>query len=152
MEIEESARTRARYMIVTGYVVVAAGSLTTLIQWIADGALRFNSAFDVEEFAVALSSLAALVAWWFLAQVIAKIGSERQLVRKALVGLVVQQLLLASSAFAFISIVNAISWQLVAESLSGTGSLLISLGFLAMMLTYRGDAELPVLSDTPTNV
>jgi hypothetical protein len=139
-------------MIVTGFAVVAAGSLTTLIQWIGDGALRFSSNFDIEEFAVALSSLAALVAWWFLSQVIAKVGSERQLVRRALAGLAAQSLLLAVSAFAIVAIVNVITWQLVADTLSGAGSLLISLGFLTMMLTYRGDAELPVSIDTPTNV
>lgn len=152
MEFDQAARSRAQYMIATGYVVIAAGSLTILIQWIGDGALRFSSDFDIEEFAVALSSLAALVAWWFLAQVITKIGSERQLVRRALAGLAAQQVLLAISAFALIAVVNVISWQLVADSLSGAGSLLISLGFLLMMNTYRGDVELPVSIDTPTNV
>jgi uncharacterized membrane protein len=66
--------------------------------------------------------------------------------------LAAQQVLLAISAFALIAVVNVISWQLVADSLSGAGSLLISLGFLLMMNTYRGDVELPVSIDTPTNI
>jgi hypothetical protein len=152
MTIEQSARTRARYVIVAGFFAVAAGSLVTLTQWLAEGSLKFNSNFDIEEFAVALSSLAALFSWWFLAQVISKAGIEQRLVRRALTGLAVQQLLLAVSAFAIVFLFTAISWQVLAETLSGAGSLLISLGFLTMALTYRGDTELPVSIDTPAIV
>ena len=152
MAIEQSARTRARYTIVIGFVVVAAGSLTTLIQWLVEGQLRYSSNFDIEEFAVALSSLAALFAWWFLSQVIANIHSDTQLVGSALAGLAIQQVFLAVSAFAIVFLFNAISWQLVAESLSGAGSLLISLGFLTLMLTYRGDTELLASNDAPAIV
>jgi hypothetical protein len=148
----EQARTRARYTIVTGFVVVATGSLTMLIQWLGDGAIRYSSNFDVEEFAVAFSSLAALFAWWFLAQIIAKADPESRALRRALAGLAAQQVLLAISAFAFVAFFSVISWQIVAESLSGAGSLLISLGFLTMMLTYRGDSEAHVSIDAVTPV
>jgi hypothetical protein len=149
MELEQSSRIRARYTIVTGFVLVAAGALTTLIQFLADGALKLDSNFVIEEFAVTLSTVAALFAWWFLAQVVAKVDTDKKLVRRALTGLALQQVLLAISAFAIVVLFNAISWEVIAELLSGAGSLLISLGFLQMLLTYRGDAELPVSLDTP---
>jgi hypothetical protein len=152
MVINQSARTRARYTIAAGFVVVAAGSLTTLIQFLSDGELRFSSNFDIQEFAVVLSTLAALFAWWFLAQFISKVDSESQLVRKALAGLAVQQVLLAIGAFAIVILFNVISWEVVAESLSGAGSLLISLGFFTMMLTYRGDTDPSDSIDSPATI
>ncbi len=139
----DTARDRARIEIVFGFSVTALGSLIGLIYWISEGGIRYSSNADVQSFASTFAFLAGAVVWWFLSEILTNDVTPRMLARKALLGLMLEELFIALASLAYVVEFRdlAFSWSLAGNTLVGLGALLSATGFYSMLRTYR-DAQL----------
>jgi hypothetical protein len=137
MEATTRARNWARAVIVLGYGIAALGALISFIQFAADGGLRYSSNADVEAIGSLFAYLATVAAWWFLSQIVASTVVRRSLVRRALMGLMLEAIFAAIATLAFVVNARALAWPVVGDGLTGLGALVSAVGFYSLFVTYR---------------
>jgi len=133
-------RIRARFIIVAGFTVAAIGELSSFISWISEGNLRYSSNEDVQSFAATFAVVTGALVWWFLSQIIMNDVTPQLLVRRALLSLVLEQLLLAVASLAFVAVFwqhLAFAWPVLGNTLVGLGALISAAGFYSMLRTYQ---------------
>lgn len=145
-------RSRARVEILFGFCVTTLGALIGLIWWLSLGSVRYSSNIDVQSFASAFAFLASLAAWWFLSQIIVESASRRSLVRRALIGLMLDELFLAIASLAFVIDYRGegLTWSLVGNGLIGLGALLSGFGFYSLRATFRDGSDVRTVLDAPS--
>jgi hypothetical protein len=144
MEVIARERNRARIEIVGGFAVTALGSLTSFINWISDGGIRYSSNEDVQSFAATFAVVAGVVAWWFLSQIVMSDVTPRLLARRALRWLMLEELCLAVASLAFVIEFRRLTfaWSLFGNTLVGLGALLSAVGFFSMMRAFQNEPKI----------
>jgi hypothetical protein len=86
-----------------------------------------------------LAFIASAVAWWFLTGIVTESDAPRSLMRRALVGIMLEELFAAISTLAYVFVFPKLTfaWPIVGNGLIGLGDLVGAVGFLSMLLTYR---------------
>jgi hypothetical protein len=102
----------------------------------------------VQQFLFPLSTVAALVAWWFLSRIFAIGSHERSLARKAFSTLAIESLLVSGTYLVILvpGTVSFTSARLAVMSLFpwvvALGALVEAIGFILMIVAYSGDEQL----------
>jgi hypothetical protein len=139
--VNESLRTFARTLIVSGYVLIAAGIVVEFSNQISMGYLLLSSKEDVSLFAQLFASIAAIAAWWFLTQL--ALDTERQLtlIRRTFLALALQA---AFTSVTFLIIFDSfvhLSWDTAEIWGYGFGTIFTAIGFFLTMVSYRSSAS-----------
>jgi hypothetical protein len=130
---------------ILGFTVTAIGSLFSFVRWLYDGGIRSSPNEDVQYIAATFAVVAGVAAWWFLSEVVMNDVTPRELARKALLALMLEEVCFAVSALALvvgygnIARTLAVSWPLAGTALVGAGALVSAVGFYPMFRTYRGE-------------
>jgi len=136
-----------RGFVVAGFVLLALGTVITMVRFIVDGYLFTAASLSVaaESILLPLSTVMAAWAWWWLTQVTAVGPSQVRAMRRGLYGLSLQYLLTFTL---FVAVVLSMNSSVVTVNYlvqwwsQAIGALAIAVGFFTMSRSLRASAEL----------
>jgi hypothetical protein len=130
-------RTPARYVIVAGYLLIAASTVDTFITVTSSSAFsQLSSSFWILEISFSLAALSALTAWWFLSQLSPTSRDQESLLRRGFIAMGVQLLLgTFGEAYNFLKFFNQ-NWTDHAGWLSMVGGITGAIGFFMTAREY----------------
>ena len=152
--MESPTRRRARAFVVTGFAMVALGSVITFIRTLTTAGY-FAHAGALSDFESVVSPLIGLVAvwsWWWLSKIRVADPHQMSFVRKGLYGLATQNLLICALALATLfdlPVFNRNSWDVAPLWAHFWGTLAISIGFT--LLARQTSREGAVVSEPSDN-
>jgi hypothetical protein len=140
---------RARRWIIAGYLISSVGIIASSINIMTYGGFWLEPVRDtIQEFLFPLSTVAILVAWWFLSQIFASGTHERSLARKAFTALAIESLLVAGT-YLVVLVPGTVSLSSVRQAVISLfpwvvalGALVETVGFILMFVAYAGDDQL----------
>ena len=139
--MENTQRRMARNLIVVGYSVIFAGTVTVDAWEISMGYFQQTWRDDVVRSSLVFAYFAAIIAWWFLSRVVANTPPQISLIRKAYFALALQALLLSCSFVFFLIDFPALSWSSASTWTYALGTISTAIGFFLMAASYPSSSN-----------